>query len=302
MTEDARIISEYRAAFRRLAGSGIIDMDHHLRHTFNFQIHRLEVLIDAIGGDIPANRQSQFFLNFLKKGSGEKTIGNEHFLLRPNTLVAVPSRMTHSSIYFSTQLSGYVLGFNIDFFLSDGFPKHLIADKHIFRHSARHFLYLTAAQARQFIPIYESLLEEYATEKPHRNEFLILKVLELVIRSCRLLEQPGLPKDADASAALIDRFNDLLHQHYREQRSVTFYAAALHLHPNHLNALVKKYTGLSAKATITGFLLAEARHLLQSSSMRVKEVAHYLGFTDPDQFSALFRKHLHVPPTQFKDR
>lgn len=240
MTEDARILDEYRLAFRRLASSGVIDMDQHLRHHFNFQIHRLEAMVSALDGEIPLSRQSQFFLNFITRGSGEKTIGKANIPIRRNILFMIPRRMIHGSTYWSANSTGYILGFNLEFFLSNAFPTHLIA-----------------------------------TQQGH--------------------DAP----DTD-HCDFIDRFDDLLRLHHSRERTVAFYARSLHMHPNHLNATVKKYTGLTAKATIMGYLLSEARHLLSSTSLTIKEIAHQLGFDDPDQFSALFRRHFHVSPRQFK--
>ncbi len=51
---------------------------------------------------------------------------------------------------------------------------------------------------------------------------------------------------------------------------MAFYAKALNMHPNHLNALVKKYTGLTAKETINDYILTEAQSLLHYSNLRSK--------------------------------
>jgi hypothetical protein len=58
-SDNSTIIKEYRDAFRKHANHGIIDMDHYLKHSFSFQIHRLEEVIEAWNGVIPAYRQSQ---------------------------------------------------------------------------------------------------------------------------------------------------------------------------------------------------------------------------------------------------
>jgi AraC family transcriptional regulator, transcriptional activator of pobA len=299
-TEDTQIMTEYRNAFRRLAGSGVIDMDKHLRRHFNFQIHRLEEMIPKLQGKIPLNRQSQFFLNLIIRGDGEKTIGPTAFPIRQNTLIAIPRRMVHASEYWASDSSGYFLGFNLDFLLSGYFPAHLLSGKRLFRQASRHHLQLTIPQARHLSGMYETLIEEYDNKHPHRNEYLVLKVHELVIASDRFFAQAGDDYTPPDHSEIIDRFEALIRQHHRTERSVTFYARALHMHPNHLNALVKRSTGLTAKATISGVVLEEARQLLCTTSMRIKEIADYLGFNDPDHLSKLFRKHFHLSPRQFK--
>jgi len=299
-TTDAYIIEEYRKAFRRLAGSGVIDMDRHLRRHFNFQIHRLEDLVTALDGEIPLNRQSQFFLNLITKGSGEKTIGSASIPIRRNTLFAIPRRMVHGSKYWPGDCAGYILGFNLEFFLSGTFPSHLLANKNLFRHASRHYLLLTSPQTRQLVRQYETLIDEYHHQRLHKNESLVLKVLELVIACDRLFTEAIPFPPMNQRSDTLDQFDDLIRKHHNSERSVAFYARSLHMHPNHLNAIVRRSTGLTAKATIMGFILSEARHLLCSTSMSIKEIAAQLGFDDPDQLSALFRRHFHVSPRQFK--
>ena len=77
MNDDAIILKEYREAFRKYAKDGVIDMDDHLKHKFNLQVHTLEEAVLAWGGVVPLMRQSQFFIALLKKAAGEKNIGLE---------------------------------------------------------------------------------------------------------------------------------------------------------------------------------------------------------------------------------
>jgi AraC family transcriptional regulator, transcriptional activator of pobA len=302
MTEDARILSEYRIAFRRMDNSGVIDMDRHLKDHFNFQIHRFGAWVTAMGDRMPLLRQSLYFLNFVTKGSGEKTIGSETMPIRRNVLYMIPKRMVQASTYWPGDFDGYILGFNLDFFLESCFPSHLLGNKGIFRHAAKHYLHVDNSNGRKLSQLYEGLLDEYQHSRQHRNESLVLKVLELLITCDRLFAEAGHDLPEKDKCDIIDRFDELIRRHYAAERSVAFYARALHVHPNHLNAVVKKNTGLTAKSTIMGYVLSEARHLINSSELTMKEIAHQLGFENPDQLSALFRRHLHVTPKQFKTR
>jgi len=302
MTEDARILDEYRVAFRRLAKSGVIDMDRQLRHHFNFQIHRLEQWVSSFEAGIPLIRQSQYFLNFVTKGNGEKTIGAQRMPIRRNVLFMIPKRIVQASTYWPGVFEGYVLGFNMEFFLSASFPAKLLGNKAIFRRSSQHYLHVDEAHARKLTQLYEVLLDEYEHNRRHRNETLVLKVLELVITCDRLFTEVVHNQPATDRYDIIDRFDELIRDHYKTERTVAFYAKALHVHPNYLNATVKKNTGLTAKSTILTYILNEARHLVCTSELSIKEIAHQLGFDDPNQLSALFRRHFHVSPREFKSR
>jgi AraC family transcriptional activator of pobA len=123
MDQDALIIREYREAFEKYARKGIIDLDNKLKSSFSFQIHRLDAIVKGLNGIVPPSRQSQYFINLIKKGSGEKSIGHFTFPIRKDLLMVVPKSATQSSRYWSLDCKGYVLSFNLDFFLQKLIPK-----------------------------------------------------------------------------------------------------------------------------------------------------------------------------------
>jgi AraC family transcriptional regulator, transcriptional activator of pobA len=300
MTEDALIIKEYREAFRKYAKDGIIDMDDRLKHKFNFQIHHLEDYIKGVQGIVPPHRQSQIFIVLVLDGTGEKTIGHFTFPIHKNLLFIVPERVVHSSQYWCPDPRGYFLSFNIEFFLQNAFPKHHIADKKIFRRSIRPWLNLAPDQTSKLQTIFEYLMEEYNGEKSRKNEMIAIKVLELIVLCDRFFTDAETLHHESIYNNVVEKFNDLIRKHYSKERSVSFYAKTLNIHPNHLNALVKKYTGLTAKETIDDYIVMEAKVLLHSSSLTIKEIGYELGFNSPDQFSSFFKKRLKLSPSHYK--
>jgi AraC-like DNA-binding protein len=300
MTEDALIIKEYREAFRKYAKDGIIDLDDRLKYKFNFQIHHLEDYVRELEGIVPPNRQSQIFICLVTDGTGEKTIGHFTFPIHKNLLFIIPERVVHSGKYWCDYARGYFLSFNIEFFLQNAFPKHHIADKKIFRRSIRPYLNLTPDQTSKLQTIFIYLTEEYNGEKTRKNEMIAIKVLELIVLCDRFFTDAETLQHESIYNNVVEKFNDLIRKHYSKERSVGFYAKTLNIHPNHLNALVKKYTGLTAKETIDDYIVMEAKVLLHSSSLTIKEIGYELGFNSPDQFSSFFRKRLNLSPSHYK--
>jgi AraC family transcriptional activator of pobA len=300
MNEDALILKEYGEAFRKYAKDGIIDMDDRLKHKFNFQVHRLEDFVQELRGVVPPYRQSQYFIVLVKHGTGEKTVGHFHFPICDHTLIIIPKRVNNSSRYWSTDCSGYYLSFNIEFFLQNVFPKQHIVDKMIFKHTVRPYLVLSEQQVDKLVEIFEYLMREHKDEKMRKDEMLAIKVLEMIVLCDRFFTDAAMLKQENIYSSVVERFNDLIQKNHSKERTVAFYAKALNMHPNHLNALVKKYTGLTAKETINDYILTEAQSLLHSSELTIKEIAYQLGFTDPDQFSTFFRKRVSASPRQYR--
>ena len=168
-------------------------------------------------------------------------------------------------------------------------------------YSIRPYLDLSRDQVARLDTIFKELLEEYAERNSKKNEMLAIKVLELILRCDRFFTEAENLRHESESSKLVEDFNELINKHFAEERSVGFYAKHLHVHPNHLNALVKKYTGLTAKETIDDCIVNEARFRLQSSSLSIKEIAFELGFNTPDQFSSFFRRRMNRSPSQYKN-
>ena len=300
-SESAHIIKEYRNAFRKYANEGIIDMDAHLRNRFGFRIHRFSEFLAALGGGvIPAYRQSHFLVALIKKGGGDKTIGHLSFPVKKNTLFIVPEKVPHSAKYSGLDASGYMLSFDMAFLFKHFSVKGFIAGKRIFTKSIKPYMILTNEQAEELSAVFENLLGEYNQQLDNKDEMIEVKVLELLIQCERFFAGAAPYTYADSHSEIIDSFHELIQAHYSTEKSVAFYANALHIHPNYLNFLMRKYTGLTAKQAIADHIFLEAKGLLNSSSLTLKEISYKLGFSAPSSFSSFFKKMANMSPSKYR--
>ena len=159
---------------------------------------------------------------------------------------------------------------------------------------------LSVPQRKKLEPIFEFILKEYKDGFNTKNELIAVKILELMIQCDRLYTSAPSPGDKPVYDRSFEQFNELLDKHFTEHRSVTFYAEALKVHPYHLNFLSKKLTGLSAKEAINNRIMQEAKYLLTSSTLTIKEIAYRLGFDDPDYFYVFFRRKAHKTPSAYR--
>jgi AraC-like DNA-binding protein len=74
----------------------------------------------------------------------------------------------------------------------------------------------------------------------------------------------------------------------------------MNMHPNYLNSLVKKHTGLTAKESIQNRLLLETKYLLHSTDLSIKEIANKVGFHDPNYFTSFFTSHEKLSPGNYR--
>jgi len=300
MNNGDSILQQYKDAFSKYTKDEIIDLDKRLKYAFNFQIHRIENVVKELNGFIPPNRQSQYFVSLIKKGSGQRSIGNYTFPIEKNTLLCIPKRVMHSC-HYRQDCSGYMLSFNLDFFLQKGFPAKLVIRKKGFTNAIKPHVALSDAEMKKLEVIYERILEEDKSGQGNNSEFIAVKILELLIECDRLYPDVQ-PNSAEFILHdILDKFNELLEKNAAKHRTVKFYATALHVHPNYLNSLCQKHTGLSAKETINTHIINEAKYLLASSSLGINEIANKLGFEHSEYFYSFFRKYINITPSQYRN-
>ncbi|MGV0921190.1 helix-turn-helix domain-containing protein [Empedobacter falsenii] len=97
------------------------------------------------------------------------------------------------------------------------------------------------------------------------------------------------------------KFNMLIDEFYMEEKSVVFYAEKLHISANYLNILCKKHLKVSATQLIQQRVIIEAKRLLKSGDLSIKEIAFDLGFTDHAYFSNFFKAQTNITPTEFRN-
>lgn len=106
----------------------------------------------------------------------------------------------------------------------------------------------------------------------------------------------------------MSRFQTLIQTHLAQEgpglpiKSPSFYAQQLHIHPNHLNAIVKRISGKTATALIQEQLITLAKSLLRQAQLSTKEVAYQLQYKNPTHFIAFFKKMTGVTPSQYQQQ
>lgn len=96
------------------------------------------------------------------------------------------------------------------------------------------------------------------------------------------------------------QFTQLLGDHYRNERSVGFYARQLCITPKYLTTLIKRISGQSVSEWIDNYVILEAKTLLKFSDMSIQEIAYYLNFPNQSFFGSYFKRNTGMSPSQYK--
>lgn len=156
-------------------------------------------------------------------------------------------------------------------------------------------------EALRNLQIFYTILHKAASDE--ENPFR-LQVIENLIR---VFFYGGVSKfrKLEGSAAssknnTVERFMELVQEHYREERLIGFYADKLCITPKYLSKLVKEYTGRSAGEWIENHVVLEARAMLQSSDMTIQQIAASLNFPNQSFFGKYFKRATGLSPKQYR--
>jgi len=95
-------------------------------------------------------------------------------------------------------------------------------------------------------------------------------------------------------------FLHLLSNHFREERSVQFYADQLFVTRKHVTQTLKETLGSTARELIDRAVIMEAKILLRNPQNNIAQVAQELNFSDQFFFAKFFKKHTGLTPSQFR--
>ncbi len=125
-------------------------------------------------------------------------------------------------------------------------------------------------------------------------------VFELI--SYYFLAHDNAPKPANRRSTVFQNFMITLTRHFKQQRSITFYAQAQHLSVRYFSALVKKESGISATKWIAEYVISYSRQLLSYSDLSIKQITQELCFPDQSSFGKFFKQHTGLSPKTFRNQ
>ncbi len=131
----------------------------------------------------------------------------------------------------------------------------------------------------------------------HHGFNLFMLEVAAIAKKYRGDDEHGMSRQED----ILLSFMKELSAHFKEERSVQFYASALFITPKHLTKTVKELTTKTCGEFIDEMVIAEAKILLGDLSYTVGQVADELHFSDQFFFSKFFKRRTGLSPKEYKN-
>lgn len=139
------------------------------------------------------------------------------------------------------------------------------------------------------------------SDLPNQRHVLEL-IVELMFYTMGYYLHP--PKAIKKSSAdfLTDQFIQLVEADHRKHYHIEHYAQQLNVSAKYLAECVKQTTQRTATSWIEGRLLADAKHLLSTNQMSIKEISNALNFASQSNFGRFFKRLTGMSPLAYRKK
>ena len=99
---------------------------------------------------------------------------------------------------------------------------------------------------------------------------------------------------------IFTRFIKLVEDNYKKERRVSWYAEQLTITPKYLSETVKSVSKHTPNEWIDKYVTLEARVLLKTSTLSIKEISDELNFANQSFLGKFFKEHVGMSPSAYR--
>ncbi|SHN35994.1 helix-turn-helix domain-containing protein [Chitinophaga sp. CF418] len=252
-----------------------------------FHIADLNLPAERSHIDIPvAEKRELLYILFTETGGGQILTSKGLIELTDNAVYCISSRQL-MMISPGPCTRGYLATFTVGFLM---LPRNYVNPLYSERLFNCMSLSLDNKTLSELKRMFTGIKTEYNGTSILRNEIL-REYLKIILMYLVRLDMASRAQHQHLmGATVINRFFELLHQYYTTKKRVSDYAELMSISANHLNYIIKKYSGRPVSYHISRQLMNEAARLALYTNKTMKEIAFDLGFDENTHFSKFFKK------------
>ncbi|MGB0427767.1 MAG: AraC family transcriptional regulator [Flavobacteriales bacterium] len=268
----------------------------------SFGISKMEDIYAKRKGAVDEpHRHNYYTVLIINKAKGVHKIDFNSYELANQQIYFVAPGQVHQVIE-SEKSQGFAMTFSNQFLIENSIPLSFVESLNLFQNYGQSPPLEPKKEQFDKIELYSNEMYCLFKSDRHLKHFSIGSFLKLLLIECNnLCSINPIEENVDLSGdSVIRKFKQLVNEHYKTEHSTSFYANNLHISSDHLNRVIKTSIGKTAKNYIQSRLITEAKRLLYFTDLSNKEIGYELGFNEPANFSAFFKKHTQVSPSSFK--
>lgn len=253
---------------------------------------------------------STYRILYFKRGSCRLLVNGGDFMCKKNEAVILPPLTAYSTS--SIEKGSIIINVSYDLVKSREFETTKI-NEIMFKSLNNHYIpskfaseklmisNLPALNAPLHIKNYIQLgniISDIHLEYRNMKLFYKLRInsmlTDLLVNTSRMAEQGKNPKNTD----ITDRILNFVNENYKEKLTCRSIADHFNYHPNHMNRIIKKSTGMTLYKYITETKIRNATYMLLNTDYSVTYIAHELSFNDCSHFCNVYYAGTGMQPSE----
>ncbi|MDD2475053.1 MAG: helix-turn-helix transcriptional regulator [Dysgonamonadaceae bacterium] len=268
----------------------------------SFGIFRMEdIYIEQHGKADDPHRHNYYTVLIVKQAKGIHKIDFNTYKFSNNQIYFVAPGQVHQ-VATTEKPIGLAMTFSNHFLVENSIPISFIDSLNLFQNYGQSPPLLPNKKQFETIEHFANQIFKLNYNDDNMRCQSIGAFLKLLLIECNnICCINPIEMDVDTTGDnLIRAFKKAVEKNYQKEHSTAYYANELYITPDHLNRTFKAKTGTTAKDYIQSRIITEAKRLLYFTDLASKEIAYELGFNEPANFSAFFKKHTQLSPSNFK--
>jgi len=270
----------------------------------SFRISKMEDIYIKQNGQVDEpHRHNYYTVLIIRKANGLHKIDFNAYSLASQQIFFVAPGQVHQVI--ETEIpEGFAMTFSNQFLIENSIPLTFISSLNLFQNYGQTPPLLPNNKQFELIAHFAHTIFDLNKSDIQMKNLSIGAYVKLLLIECNniCLINP-IETDIDTSVEnLLRYFKELVDSKFRTQHSTSYYANELNISADHLNRTIKSKIGKTAKEYIQSRIITEAKRLLYFTDLNNKEIGYELGFNEPANFSAFFKKNTQLSPSIFKKR
>ncbi len=281
----------------------LANQNNSIRYDYDrFLITRIEEMYPYVDHCVPPTRSLTDIILFISAGEAKMNIGSEPYVAVKNTVLYIPSGQIFSFEKYdiSNSTSGFLITFSKDILAGDHENSDIFSESGLLNFPGNPLISLEKECSSFAAQLLERIFKENNENGLTRLEIIRSYFLAFILE-IRKESSDDIILKKSASIKLVKDFITLVSLHVKNKKQVSDYALLLHISPNHLSKVLKKFTNKSPTKWIYETLILEAKVLLFQTNMSINEISFLLGIFDPSYFIRLFKKYEGITPLSFRN-
>ena len=236
------------------------------------------------------------------EGNAQFTIDTQRHDVKKNDIIVISDRHVIDEYVASDDVNGLAMMMSVNFFYE--VVKDVRDVSLLFLFSRNHpVVSLNEEEVQTFKQYFYFLKKKVADNSNHFKRDLVRTLvlamfydLSNVIYRVQQVENKRQTRADD----IFTRFIKLVEENYKRERRVGWYAEQLSITPKYLSETVKSVSKNTPNEWIDKYVTLEARVLLKTPTLSIKEISDELNFPNQSFLGKFFKEHVGMSPSAYR--